>query len=212
MTNLHTSIGNLSKPMSSVMRQNAGTQHKTLKTILHDVEAAHPDLTKSDHKRIAKTIKRITDDPSSVHVLSHHQKKEALEAISASGNLREKYSHHIGSAIKTLTREADAMKDTSIDAIRKKSPSQRTEEENAKLRAHENRMRAEAAKARKKAEGTLYTDDHKITRFGLEEWQDASVSANSALNRKSRYQLQQDTDEKADDARHTPPLVDMMID
>lgn len=208
LSQLHATPG---APLSSVLRQDTTTQHKTLKTILKDVQTHNASLDKTKQMRIAKTIKQLNTDPTKV--TSRGAKKMALTAIKQSGNLRGRFQKNIGAAIKEIDRQAGDMNKKSIAELRSMRPGELSKTERRRLKAFEHRMRARAAQAREEAEGSFHAGNHETTRFGLEQWQGASVSANSSQRRQSRYVLQED--ESSSHSSHhdaPPPMVEMMLD
>lgn len=201
------------KPLSSVLRQSNTTQHKSLKTILKDVKEHNNDLDKTEQMRVAKTIKKLNDDPSKV--LSKRMRKEALGALKNAGHLRGRFKKNFGAAMKEMDRTAASMGEKTFEELRNTPASRLTKEERRKLKMKENQMRARAAQEREEAEGKFHAGNHDTTRFGLEEWQEASVSANSSQRRQSRYALQDDNKKKKgknSSSNSKPPIVDMMID
>jgi hypothetical protein len=207
MINIHQAIQKASKPLSSILKSGAMTQHSTLKTILKDVSAAHPDMTRSEHIRLSKTIKKMGDDPSSI--ASTKQKKIALRALDAAGHLKYKYAKHLGSAIRELDAHVISPQTESLSQLKAKSPSQLSKEERRSLKKKENQMKARAAAEREEAEGKLHAGKHKTTRLGLETMKKSHVSANQSQQRQSGYQLQ---DDDKNSSESQPDFVDMMID
>lgn len=214
MVDLNTTIQQGSQSLSSVMKSANTSQHSTLKNVLKDVRAAHPDMDRGEQMRLSKTIKQLGEDPSKV--LGKKQKKMALKALDAAGHLKHKYAKNLGAAIKELDRHAQNPQTETLSELKEKRPSELTAAERKQLKKKQNQMRARAAQEREEAEGKFHAGNHETTRFGLEEWKGASVSANSAQKRQSRYALQDDDDSKnnshTSSSRSTPPIVDMMID
>lgn len=200
-----------SKPMSSILRQNSTTQHKSLKGILKDVRANNKGMDKSAQMRVAKTLHQLDTDPTKV--LSKSLKKEALGALRDAGDLRSRYSKNLGAAIKDLNRQAASMGNKTFTELKDMRLSEMSKEEKKRLKMYQNRMRARAAAEREAAEGSFHTDNHKTTRLGLEALQGSEVSANSSQRRQSTYALQTDDPKKQQNSSTSrPPMIEMMID
>lgn len=196
-----------SSALSSILGQGSSSQHQSLKTILKDVQEHNADMSKSDQMRTAKTIKQLNTDPNSV--VSKKLKKQAFGALKNAGHLRHKFHKNYGAAIKEINRQDTIHDKKTLSEIKKLKPSELSKEERKRLKVFKNKMRARAADEREEVEGSFHTQDHDTTKFGLEEWQDASVSANSN-QRQREYKLQDK--EKKNSSQSKPPIVDMMID
>lgn len=200
------------KPLSSVLRQDSTTQSKSLKSVLKDVREHNGHMDKTEQMRVAKTIKKLSTDPTKV--TSKKLKKQALTALRDSGQLRERFHKNLGAAIHEMDMHAETLEKKSMSELRAMRPSELSAEEKKRLRMFKNRMRARAAQEREEIEGKFHAGDHNTTRFGLEQWQDASVSANSTQRRQSRYKLLDEDKKKKDSpsgSESKPPMVDMMI-
>jgi hypothetical protein len=200
-----------SKPVSSILRQDSTTQIKSLKGILKDVQEHNKGLDRNAQMRVAKTLHQLNEDPSKV--ISKSLKKEALRALRDAGDLRSRYTKNLGAAMKDLNKEATSMQHKTFTELKDMRASEMSKEERKRLKMYQNKMRARAVEAREEAEGSFHAGNHETTRFGLEAWQNSSVSANSSQRRQSGYTLQSGGEKsKKNSSTSKPPMIEMMID
>jgi hypothetical protein len=200
-----------SKPISSILRQDSTTQHKTLKTILKDVRFSTSGMDKTEQMRVAKTIKQLNEDPTKV--MSKDLRKQAIGALRDAGDLRGRFTNNLGAAMKEMDKQAANLNKKTFSELKDMRPSELSPEERKRLKMFKNKMRARAVEEREAAEGSFHAGNHETTRFGLEAWQNSSVSANSTQRRQSGYTLQPtDTQSKKNSSSSKPPMIDMMLD
>lgn len=164
---------------ASILTDSAARSGKSLKSIIRTVKSANTDLDPYKQRYVAKTIKKLNDDPNAV--VTNKMTKDVVLAVGKTGMLKQKYQNNPGAAIvhvqgmfkaSNAGQNADKSKNMSAD---EKAKAQVVEKKKMWARAREAHQEEDVKK-----KGVIKS-------IGLGEWQSSKGSISQALKEEKEH-------------------------
>lgn len=152
---------------------------------------------------MAQTIYKLNTNPNAV--VTNRMTRSVIQNLNEAGHLKRQFKNNIGSAITHVKKTHEEANERTPEDKRKDPHSYEEKKEARKAEVvKKRRMLSRARAARREAE-----EAQKVTKLGLEEWQDSNVSIGQAIKDKERERQQAAEDSMTELSRKA---IDMMID